>query len=47
MDGSLVGVGTPSNVELMQKIKEKLTNHDHILWPPVTEKIEKLGSGPF
>jgi hypothetical protein len=42
MEGSVVGVGTPSNAELMQRIKQKLANHEQVIWPSVTEKIEKL-----
>jgi hypothetical protein len=26
----------------MQKIKQKLASHDHLIWPPVTKKIERL-----
>ena len=42
MTGSAVGVGVPSNAELMQRIKQKLSSHDQVIWPSVAEKIEKL-----
>jgi hypothetical protein len=42
MSGSAVGIGAPPNAELMQRIKQKLSEHDQLIWPNVTEKIERL-----
>jgi hypothetical protein len=35
-------VGSPSRAELLERVKSKLKNHDQVLWPAVSEKIQFL-----
>lgn len=35
-------VGVPSPAELLERIKMKLKNHEQVLWPTVSEKIQQL-----
>jgi hypothetical protein len=31
-----------SRAQIFEKIKDKIRNHDHVLWPTVSEKIQEL-----
>jgi hypothetical protein len=40
MDGQSPEV--PSRAQLLEKIRDKVKNHDQILWPTVSEKIQEV-----